>query len=67
MSNERTKQLLREARRNVNTALRAHQAGELGLRDTLLRSAADRYAATGHRELAGMCKAKVGGNSWDVG
>jgi hypothetical protein len=65
MQDEREKALLRDARRNVDCALRAHQAGELGLRDVLLRSAADRYAATGNRDLAGMCLAKMGGVAWD--
>jgi hypothetical protein len=64
MQDERVKALLREARRNVDTTLRAHQRGELGLRDVLLRSAADRYRATGRRDLAALCVAKLGGTAW---
>jgi hypothetical protein len=64
---EREQELLKQARCNVSAALRAHQAGELGLRDVLLRSAADRYRATGNSQLAGMCVAKIGGASWDRG
>jgi hypothetical protein len=61
------RELLRQARRNVDCALRAHQAGELGLRDMRLQSAADRYRSTGNSQLAGLCLAKMGGSSWDVG
>jgi hypothetical protein len=64
---ERERELLRQARCNVGAALTAHKRGELGLRDVLLRSAADRYRATGNAELAQICAAKLGGDSWDRG